>query len=125
MAKKELSEKQKEVLEKYSFKNKPRAVRSKLGAKGAERTNQIKAEKKSREEGNIFIWDRYFSTADKMDEFWEQLSPKDKASILMAILPKDKQVNEIIGNLGVKKEFITAEEVKATDRLIEQTYNEQ
>ena len=67
-----------------------RAERQELGKKGAEVTNRIKAEKKSREEGNVFIWDRYFSTGEKMDEFWNSLTPKDKAAILMSILPKDR-----------------------------------
>lgn len=115
--KKELSEKQKEVLERNNFKNKTPAERSKLGAKGAEKTNQIKAEKKSREEGNLFIWDRYFSTADKMDEFWNELSAKDKATILMAILPKDKQVNEIIGGVNLSPTTFNILPVKNKDEL--------
>ena len=45
MAKKELSEKQKEILAKNNFKNKPRAERSALGAKGAQKTNQLKKKK--------------------------------------------------------------------------------
>jgi len=86
-----------------------RAERQELGKKGAEVTNRIKAEKKSREEGNVFIWDRYFSTGEKMDEFWNSLTPKDKAAILMSILPKDKQVNELIGSIGIQKVFVTPE----------------
>ena len=47
MAKKELSEKQKEVLEKNNFKNKTPAERRELGARGAAKTNQIREEKRT------------------------------------------------------------------------------
>lgn len=124
MGKKELSEKQKEVLAKNNFKNKPRAVRSELGAKGAKKTNQIKQENIEREFSADYGWKKFFGTDKKLEEFWESLSPKDKKDIFIRLLPPEKQTQEILGSLGIEKIFITQEEKEATDKHIDDFIND-
>lgn len=119
-----LSEKQKAVLEKNNFRNKTPAERSELGAKGAARTNQIKAEKVKLEDSPIFIWDLLFDNAEKFKKWFDTLPPKEQKDVLLAILPKAKQTNEIIGNIGLEKVFITQEEAQETDNHIDDFINE-
>jgi len=120
-----LSEKQKEVLERNNFKNKTPAERSELGAKGAAATNKIKAEKVKLEDSPIFIWDLLFDTAEKFQKWFATLPPKEQKDVLLAILPKAKQTNEIIGSLGLEKVFITKEETKDTDNHIDDFINDE
>ena len=91
--KKELSEKQKEVLERNNFKNKPPAVRRALGAKGAEKTNQIKREKIARENSKEWAWEQYGK--DFLEDIAKYGTTKDKVEVIEALFPTDKQVNDI------------------------------
>lgn len=122
MAKKELSEKQKEILAKNNFKNKPRAERSALGAKGAQKTNQIKKEKIKRENSKDWTWDKYGT--ELIEDIVKNGSTKDKVELVKTLLPNDKQINELAGSLGIEKIFITQEEKNATDKHIDDFIND-
>lgn len=123
MAKKELTEKQKEVLARNNFKNKTPAERSALGAKGAAVTNKIKAEKIKLQDSLEFIWGLKFDNAQKFSEWFDTLPPKEQAAVLLAILPK-KQTNEINGSLEVQKVFVSPELHKATLEHIKSVIND-
>ncbi len=51
-------------------------------------------------------------------------STKEKIELIKAILPPEKQTNEILGNLGIEKVFITQEEKRATDKHIDDVIND-
>ena len=122
--KKQLSEKQKEVLARNNFKNKTRAERSELGAKGAEITNRIKAEKKSRQERLDWL-DELLDDAGIYVESIEQIKKEVKEGnlknflALFALIKKpDTQTQQLTGSIGFEKVFITPEEDKATEKHI-------
>lgn len=128
--KKQLSEKQKEVLARNNFKNKTPAERSELGAKGAETTNRIKAEKKSRQERLDWL-DELLDDAGIYTESIEQIKKEVKGGnlrnflALFALIKKpDTQTQQLIGNLGIEKVFITKDEIKETDNHIDDFIND-
>lgn len=51
-------------------------------------------------------------------------TPKEKIELIKAILPPEKQTQEILGNLGIEKIFITQEEKEATDKHIDDVIND-
>lgn len=83
------------------------------------------AEKVKLEDSPIFIWDLLFDTAEKFQKWFATLPPKEQKDVLLAILPKAKQTNEIIGSLGLEKVFITKEETKDTDNHIDDFINDE
>lgn len=123
-----MSDKPKRKVSEKSLKNlKPFSERSEserreLAKKGAEKTNQIKAQKVKRENALSWLWDEY--GIKLTDDILKNGTTKDKTELLKAILPKDKQVNEISGNIGIEKIFITQEEKKATDKHIDDVIND-
>lgn len=121
--KKKLSEKQKAVLEKHNFKNKTPAERSELGARGAAKTNKIKEEKIKLEDSLNFIWGLKFDNAQKFEEWFDTLPPKEQTAVLLAILPK-KQINEFSGGLEVQKVFVTPEMQEKTLEHIKKVIND-
>ena len=121
--KKKLSEKQKEILEKNNFKNKTPAERRKLGAKGAAKTNKIKAEKIARSQAKDWAWEEYGKPF--LEDIAKNGSPKEKAEIIKALFPNDKQINEFTGGVSIEKIFITQEEKEATDQHINNVINDE
>lgn len=77
-----------------------------------------------RSESAEYAWRKFFGTDQKLEDFWKSLSDKDKKDIFIRLLPPDKQTNEILGSLGVEKIFVTPEEVKETDKHIEDVIND-
>lgn len=63
-------------------------------------------------------WRKFFGTDEKLEDFWQSLSPKDKKDIFIRLLPPDMQTSKIIGDLGLEKIFITPKEAKETDKHI-------
>lgn len=120
--KKKLSEKQKEVLAKNNFKNKTPAERRRLGAKGAAKTNKIKAEKIARSQSKDWAWEQYGKAF--LEDIAQNGTPKEKAEIIKALFPNDKQMNELSGGVSIEKIFITQEEKQATDKHIDDVIND-
>ena len=128
--KKQLSEKQKEVLARNNFKNKTPAERSALGAKGAETTNKLKAEKKSRQERLDWLVE-LLEDAGIYTESIKQIKKEVKGGnlrnflALFALIKKpDTQTQQLIGNLGIEKVFITKDEASETDNHIDGFLND-
>lgn len=115
MTKRELTEQQIENLKKGQnyFANSKEIARD-AQKKSVESRKKNAEEKIRRLDANDYLWDSKFGTAKQINELWEQLSIKDKKDILMKLLPPDKQTNEIVGNIGVEKIYISPEEHKAT-----------
>lgn len=91
--KRELSEKQKKVLEENNFKNLPRSVRCKIAANGAKKTNQIKAEKVKRENSKDWAWDKYGT--ELIEDIVNNGTTKDKVELVKTLFPNEKQVSDI------------------------------
>lgn len=51
-------------------------------------------------------------------------SVKELIELIKAILPPEKQTQEFLGSLGIEKIFVTPEEVKETDKHIEDVIND-
>lgn len=63
-------------------------------------------------------------TKDDIIDIIKNGTPKEKIELIKAILPPEKQTNEILGNLGIEKIFITQEEKEATDQHIDDVIND-
>ena len=92
--KKQLSEKQKKVLEENNFKNKPRSERCEIAANGAKKTNQIKKAKIARENSKDWAWNKY--GIELVEDIVKNGSTKDKVELVKTLFPNDKQINENI-----------------------------
>lgn len=128
--KKQLSEKQKEILARNNFKNKTPAERSAIGAKGAEVTNRIKAEKKSRQERLDWL-DELLDDAGIYEESIEQIKKEVRNGnlrnflALFALIKKpDTQTQQLVGSIGLEKVFISPKEQKETDKHIDDFIND-
>ena len=122
--KKELSEKQKEVIEKNKFRANCPTVARKNQKKAVKARKKNQEEKIEREAAAEYAWKKFFGTDEKLEDFWESLSPKDKKDVFNRLLPPEKQTQEILGNLGIEKIFITQEEKNATDKHIDDFIND-
>lgn len=77
-----------------------------------------------RNESAEYAWRKFFGTDQKLEDFWKSLSDKDKKDVFLRLLPPDKQTNEIIGNLGIEKIFVTPEEMKEVNKHIDDVVND-
>ena len=111
--KRKMSENSLKNLEKGNLANKTPSERKEIARKGAEKTNQMRAAKIKRENAKEWLWNEYGLTLS--EEVLKCGSVKDKLELLKAILPTDKQTNEIIGSVGVQKIFVTPEMQKEAE----------
>lgn len=118
MAKRKMSENSLKNLEKGNLANKTPSERKEIARKGAEKTNKIKKEKVAREEARNYIWNEIFGNGIIQDII-ENGSTRDLIDLIKALLPPEKQVQEIIGDLTTKKVFVTPKELKETDAHID------
>lgn len=118
MAKRKMSENSLKNLEKGNLANKTPSERKEIARKGAEKTNKIKKEKVAREEARNYIWNEIFGNGIIQDII-ENGSTRDMIDLIKALLPPEKQVQEIIGDLTTKKVFVTPKELKETDAHID------
>ena len=117
--KKELSAKQRETIEKNKFSaNNPTLARQ-CQEKSVQARKENAEKVIEREISADYGWRKFFGTEEKLEKFWNSLSPKDKKDIFIRLLPPDKQTSEIIGKLGLEKIFITPQEAKDTDKHID------
>ena len=79
---------------------------------------KIKKEKVAREEARNYIWNEIFGNGIIQDII-ENGSTRDLIDLIKALLPPEKQVQEIIGDLTTKKVFVTPKELKETDAHID------
>ena len=113
-----MSENSLKNLEKGNLANKTPSERKEIARKGAEKTNKIKKEKVAREEARNYIWNEIFGNGIIQDII-ENGSTRDMIDLIKALLPPEKQVQEIIGDLTTKKVFVTPKELKETDAHID------
>lgn len=118
MAKRKMSPNSLKNLEKGNLANKTPSERKEIARKGAEKTNKIKKEKVAREEARNYIWNELFGNG-VIQDIIENGSTRDLIDLIKALLPPEKQVQEIIGDLTTKKVFITPKELKETDAHID------
>lgn len=118
MAKRKMSENSLKNLEKGNLANKTPSERKEIARKGAEKTNKIKKEKVAREEARNYIWNELFGNG-VIQDIIENGSTRDMIDLIKALLPPEKQVQEIIGDLTTKKVFVTPKELKETDAHID------
>ncbi len=95
------------------------AERRECGLKGAEKTNEIRRAKVERAEARNYIWNELYGKG-KIQEILDNGSTKDIIDLVKALLPPEKQTQEIIGNITTQKIFITPDEVKETDKHIDE-----
>lgn len=129
MAKRKMSENSLKNLKPFSERS--QAERRELGKKGAERTNQIKREKRQREN---MLYDLFElldkegiidGTIDTIKEEVKNGNIKNAIELLKLVKPNETQVQQITGALEVQKIFITEDEKKETDKHIDDVINEQ
>lgn len=129
MAKRKMSENSLKNLKPFSERN--QAERRELGKKGAERTNQIKREKRQRKN---MLYDLFElldkegiidGTIDTIKEEVQKGNLKNAIKLLEFVKPNETQVQQITGVLEVQKIFITEDEKKETDKHIDDVINEQ
>lgn len=111
-----MSEKSKKNL--IPMSERSQSERHEFAVRGAKKTNEIKKAKVEREEARNYIWNELYGKG-KIQEVLENGTTKDIIDLIKALLPPEKQVQEIIGDLTTKKVFVTPKEVKETDAHID------
>lgn len=94
----------------------------KMRSKGGKKSGETRRKKIKRENAKEWLWDEY--GIDLSAEVLKNGTTKDKLDLLKAILPTDKQTNELIGKLGVEKIFITPQEHQETMEHIQSVIND-
>ena len=131
MAKRKMSENSLKNLEKGNFANKNPAERKEIARKGAERTNQIKREKRKRENMLFELFELLDregiidGTIDTIKEEVKNGNIKNAIELLKLVRPNELQMQQISGSLEIQKVFITEKEQQETDKHIDDVINEQ
>ena len=131
MAKRKMSENSLKNLEKGNFANKNPAERKEIARKGAERTNQIKREKRKRENMLFELFELLDregiidGTIDTIKEEVKNGNIKNAIELLKLVKPNELQMQQISGSLEIQKVFITEKEQQETDKHIDDVINEQ
>lgn len=129
MTKRKMSENSLKNLKPFSERS--QAERREFGKKGAEKTNQIKREKRKRENMLIELFELLDKegiidgTIDTIKEEVKNGNIKNAIELLKLVKPNETQVQQITGALEVQKIFITEDEKKETDKHIDDVINEQ
>ena len=129
MTKRKMSENSLKNLRPFSERN--QAERRELGKKGAEKANQIKREKRKRENMLTELFELLDKegiidgTIDTIKEEVQNGNIKNAIELLKLVKPNETQVQQITGALEVQKIFITEDEKKETDKHIDDVINEQ
>ena len=129
MAKRKMSENSLKNLKPFSERSE--AERREFGKKGAEKTNQIKREKRQREN---MLYDLFQlldkegiidGTIDTIKEEVKNGNIKNAIELLKLVKPNELQIQQITGGLEIQKVFITEKEQQKTDKHIDNVINEQ
>jgi hypothetical protein len=89
----------------------------KMRSNGGKKSVEVRQAKVERTEARNYIWNELYGKG-KIQEILENGSTKDIIELIKALLPPEKQTQEIIGNITTQKIFITPDEVKETDKHI-------
>lgn len=103
-----------------NMKDRTHAERREYGVKGANKTNEIKKQKVERAEAREYLWNELYSKG-RIQDILENGSTKEIIDLVKALLPPEKQTQEIIGNLTTQRIFITPQEKQDTDEHINKT----
>ena len=129
MAKRKMSENSLKNLKPFSERSE--AERREFGKKGAEKTNQIKREKRQREN---MLYDLFQlldkegiidGTINTIKEEVKSGNIKNAIELLKLVKPNELQIQQITGGLEIQKVFITEKEQQKTDKHIDNVINEQ
>lgn len=131
MAKRKMSENSLKNLEKGNLANKTPSERKEIARKGAAKTNQIRAEKRKRENMLPDLF-KLLDEAGIIDGSIEAIANevqkgnvKNALELLKLVKPNELQQQQIMGSLAVQKIFITQKEQQETDEHIDNVINEQ
>ena len=97
--------------------------RKEIAKMGAAKTNEIKKQKVERAEAREYLWNELYGKG-RIQDILENGSTKEIIDLIKALLPPEKQTQEIIGNLTTQRIFITPEEKNDTDKHIDEVINE-
>lgn len=124
-----LTEKQLANLRPFSeySKEELRAVTS----KGGRNSGEVRRAKRERREVCDWLNDLlqeagiYEETIEQIKKKVKSGDLKDALALIALVKLPDTQTNKVVGEIGIQKVFITPEEQKEAENLIEKTYNEQ
>lgn len=91
----------------------------KMRSNGGKKSVEVRQAKVERAEARNYIWNELCGYGI-IDDILENGSTKDIIELIKALLPPEKQTQEIIGNITTQKIFITPDEVKETDKHIDE-----
>lgn len=91
----------------------------KMRSNGGKKSGAVRREKIERAEARNYLWDELYGKG-RIQDILENGSTKDIIDLIKALLPPEKQTQEIIGNITTQKIFITPDEVKETDKHIDE-----
>ena len=129
MTKRKMSENSLKNLKPFSKRN--QSERKEIAKKGAEKTNQIKREKRQREN---MLYDLFelldkegiiYGTIDTIKEEVKNGNIKNAIELLKLVKPNELQTQQITGGLEIQKVFITEKEHNETIKHIQDVINEQ
>ncbi len=129
MAKRKMSENSLKNLRPLSERN--QSERKEIAKKGAEKTNQIKREKRKRENMLTELFELLDKegiidgTIDTIKEEVQNGNLKNAIELLKLVKPNETQVQQITGTIEVQKIFITEKEHNETIKHIQDVINEQ
>lgn len=95
----------------------------KMRSNGGKKSGAVRRKKIERAEARNYLWDELYGKG-RIQEILENGSTKDIIDLIKALLPPEKQTQEIIGNITTQKIFITPDEVKETDKHIDEVISE-
>lgn len=101
-----------------NMRDRTHAQRRELGMKGKIKSDETKKQKVERAEAREYLWNELYGKG-RIQDILEYGSTKEIIDLVKALLPPEKQTQEIIGNITTQKIFITSDEVKNTDDHID------
>ena len=129
MTKRKMSENSLKNLKPFSKRN--QSERREIAKKGAEKTNQIKREKRKRENMLTELFELLDKegiidgTIDTIKEEVKNGNIKNAIELLKLVKPNELQMQQITGGLEIQKVFITEKEHNETIKHIQDVINEQ
>lgn len=129
MTKRKMSENSLKNLKPFSKRN--QSERREIAKKGAEKTNQIKREKRKRENMLTELFELLDKegiidgTIDTIKKEVKNGNIKNAIELLKLVKPNELQMQQITGGVEIQKVFITEEERKAVEKHINDVINEQ
>ena len=119
MAKHKVTEKSKENLKKgkpFSVDDVERARECNKKSRAKRKENLAKYYTREEARAEIF---KEILKQDKITQAIAEMTPRELIELLKTVLPPEKITQEIIGNLGLEKIYITKEDEKQVDKHIE------